>query len=125
MFDRKAWQKEYDQKHREGIRAYRLDYNQRHLSRLGVREMRRLEQVRVLMHYSNPTGTPICNNCGEQDMTVLCIDHISGGGSKHEKERNSPLSRWLIKNNYPSGFQVLCANCNIRKSKLEYCENGN
>ncbi len=105
--------------------AYFQRYNRSWLARLKVREKHRLAQVTVLMHYSNPTGTPICNNCGEQETEVLCIDHINGGGNKHEKVRRSPLNRWLINNNYPDGFQVLCANCNTRKSKLEYCVNGN
>jgi hypothetical protein len=55
----------------------------------------------------------ICVGCGETDFPVLTIDHINGGGNKHRKEVGS-LYRWLIKNNFPEGFRVLCRNCQWR-----------
>jgi hypothetical protein len=59
----------------------------------------------------------------ELRSTDCSIDHIDGNGAEHRREmaaeRNSPWGqaghatyRWLRKNNYPEGFQVLCANCN-------------
>jgi len=27
------------------------------------------------------------------------------------------MARWLKKNNYPDGFQVLCMNCNLGKQR--------
>ena len=29
---------------------------------------------------------------------------------------------WVVKNNYPEGYQVLCANCNMQKAKFEQVE---
>lgn len=74
-------------------------------------------KIEVLSHYSgNP---PKCANCGESEIIVLSIDHINGDGSAHRKELRfklgSTLYRWLKKNNYPAGFQVLCMNCQYRK----------
>lgn len=57
----------------------------------------------------------ICTCCGETIEEFLAIDHINGGGTKHRAEVGSGgtnFYRWLKKNNYPKGYQVLCANCN-------------
>ena len=59
-----------------------------------------------------------CACCGENNPIFLSIDHIKGGGTKHRNSisKNSiGLYRWLRKNNYPPGFQVLCFNCNRAK----------
>lgn len=87
------------------------------------RVQRRYEEVKleVLSHYS--FGTPRCEYCGETDIRCLCIDHIDGGGSQHHREigvgRGGAFYLWLKRNNYPDGFQVLCANCNLRKKFVE------
>lgn len=55
----------------------------------------------------------VCACCGEDVFDLLSIDHIEGGGRAHKKELNrSTIFRWLVKNNYPSGFRVLCFDCN-------------
>lgn len=66
------------------------------------------------------------NCCGESKDSFLQIDHINNDGYLH---RESPevkrlgLFRWLIKNGFPSGFQILCANCNSSKRILHgFCE---
>ena len=61
-----------------------------------------------------------CACCGEQELAFLTIDHVDGMGSIHRKTlpssgRGPDMYRWLKKNSYPSGFQVLCANCNLGK----------
>lgn len=61
-------------------------------------------------------GGPICICCGDEHMEFLNIDHINGGGNKHLKEIHAHLYQWLKKNNYPSGFQVLCYNCNCSRA---------
>ena len=50
-----------------------------------------------------------CACCGEHRIGFLCIDHIGhvNGGS---------IYRWLHKQKYPSGFRVLCHNCNMALS---------
>ncbi|KKN13487.1 hypothetical protein LCGC14_1005810 [marine sediment metagenome] len=71
----------------------------------------RQRKIKVIDHYSNNKFE--CDWCNVKDMRVLSIDHINGGGNKHRKESHiSDLYWWLIKNNYPKGFRVLCMNCN-------------
>ena len=66
-----------------------------------------------------------CNCCGESCMEFLTIDHINGGGTKHRKSLGIPTGFpfyiWLIKNNFPEGFQVLCYNCHMAKTYYGYC----
>jgi len=63
----------------------------------------------VTSHYGK-----ICSCCGKDNIDVLTIDHVNGGGSYDRKELGSgdAFYRWLINNNFPLGFQVLCFNCN-------------
>lgn len=58
----------------------------------------------------------ICNCCGEKERVFLSIDHIEDNGAQHRKTFGGSIFRWLIHNNYPSGFQTLCFNCNWAKS---------
>lgn len=71
-------------------------------------------------------GGPVCNGCGETEVAALQMDHINGDGNVHAAKigkdgdiRNgrSKLYRWLRDNNFPPGFRVLCANCNIRAAR--------
>jgi len=73
----------------------------------------------VLDHYGNK-----CVCCGETTPEFLAIDHINGGGNKHRKEVGGSgpvMYRWLKKNNYPEGFQILCHNCNMAKGFYGAC----
>ena len=62
-----------------------------------------------------------CKSCGKSDIEILTVDHIDGNGAEHRREIGLAgmggynFYRWLKKNNYPDGFQILCFNCNFRK----------
>ena len=74
------------------------------------REQSKICRQIVLQHYSN--GDIKCNHCGFTDERALTIDHINGGGQKHKKIlKGVALSRWLVKQKFPVGYQVLCMNC--------------
>jgi hypothetical protein len=96
--------------YRSNIEEYKLKRKIRHEN----------TKKQVLAHYSS--GTFQCACCGESHIEFLTIDHIKGGnGKKHKKEIGGHFYHWLIKNNFPSGYQVLCWNCNKSKSTYEYC----
>ncbi len=70
----------------------------------------------VLVHYSG--DPPKCACCGESHFEFLTIDHINGGGNQHMKSLRkigTNLYRWLVNNDFPEGYQVLCWNCNCSK----------
>jgi hypothetical protein len=66
-----------------------------------------------------------CDCCGIFDINYLSIDHVNGNGNKHRKSvgisAGVQFYGWLIKNNYPVGFRVLCYNCNYSMGHLGYC----
>ena len=70
----------------------------------------------VINVLTNGEGT--CRHCGQGDIDVLCIDHMDGGGLKHRAALRllfPSILHWLVKNDYPAGYQVLCSNCNLKK----------
>lgn len=65
-----------------------------------------------------------CVCCGETEKAFLCLDHIKGGGNIDRRKQfgsvtpgSGKLYRWLIANGFPAGYQVLCASCNVGKSR--------
>lgn len=58
-----------------------------------------------------------CKCCGEAEIKFLTIDHIKGGGRKHREalgiKDGFSIYSWLVKNNFPKGFRILCMNCNF------------
>lgn len=62
-----------------------------------------------------------CSCCSETEPLFLTIDHIDSKGNVHRRETGcgsgSTFYRWLIKNDFPEGFQVLCFNCNVGKHR--------
>jgi hypothetical protein len=71
----------------------------------------------VLEKYDNK-----CACCPETIIDRLEIDHIAGGGNEHRREiGRSGLYAWLIKNNFPPGYQALCASCHLEKTKKGFC----
>jgi len=66
-----------------------------------------------------------CVCCGVTRKEFLTIDHIDGNGYKQKKEigvtDSNGFYRWLRRNNYPEGFQVLCFNCNCGKRNFSVC----
>ena len=107
--------KEYDRENRAAIREDRREYHRVYQSQWHAR----LKQI-VLNHY----GTT-CRACGEANFKKLCVDHIEENGKSHREELglkregfNSQFYSWLIKNNFPDGYQTLCQPCNLRKSYL-------
>jgi len=66
-------------------------------------------------------GGYTCNCCGETEPLFLTIDHVDNDGARMRKEgihgSGSAFYTWLRKNGFPSGFQVLCMNCQLGKHR--------
>jgi len=77
-------------------------------------ESKRLKD-KVFAHYGMQ-----CVCCGERsDLDFLTIDHMNNDGANHRKSlgllSGTRFYRWLIKEDFPEGFQTLCWNCNCGK----------
>lgn len=110
--------------HKKEIKAKAKEYRETHRKANAVwhRQGRQREKERVISHYSN--GTMACKRCGFSDIRALSIDHIKGNGAKERRTIGMPKGggdffyRWLKKQNYPEGYQVLCMNCQwIKRSE--------
>lgn len=73
---------------------------------------------RIVIHYYGGK----CKCCGESEKTFLALDHIDGNGNAHRRKIKKSSGRgfndWIIQQNFPKGFQVLCYNCNMSKYLL-------
>jgi len=99
-------------------RLYKKEYNRnpknKALKNLSARKALMINRISIIKHYSH--GKFECSRCKIRDFRVLDLDHLNGGGSKERKNSDpSKFYRKLTKDGLPSGFQVLCRNCNWLK----------
>ena len=92
------------------------DYDNRRKGRhsLQKKEKHKSQRYNILRHYSE-SNTPSCTCCKVTTIQFLTLDHKNNDGAAHRKEIGSggeQLQRWIIKNNFPPMFRVLCFNCN-------------
>ena len=123
----------YRCRHQERVGAYNKAYLERNREMMNVRRrMSRMQnggvriilnsrtrnyraeqRYRVLDYYSN--GKLCCALCDEARLPCLSIDHIEGNGNAHRRsigvKSGSSFYSWIEKNGFPTGFRVLCANC--------------
>lgn len=83
-----------------------------------ARVYRRKLRLEVLTHYGN--GTPECACCREATFEFLSIDHVNGGGRRH-RQSVGDVYRFLKRNGFPTGYRVLCHNCNNAIGAYGYC----
>jgi hypothetical protein len=120
--------------HREAYKKNPEKYNARTKKRMTNEEnrqkrteynKRRRKELRktIIDHYSK--GENRCGCCGENHFEFLQLDHIEGNGEKHRKEikrsAGEAFYTWLIRNNFPEGYRVLCSNCNQSLGMYGYC----
>lgn len=82
-----------------------------------MREKRQTNRDLVFAHYGE-----VCACCGESERMFLSIDHINNDGAEHRRSLKGQIGKggssffdWLVRKNFPSGFQTLCRNCNWGK----------
>jgi hypothetical protein len=83
------------------------EQRQKHISKL---------KAAVLDHYGHA-----CACCGA--MERLTVDHVHGDGDVHRAEVGGgwAIYRWLVNNDFPEGFQILCRPCNASKKRAMHC----
>lgn len=100
------------------MREWRLANLERH------RETNRRNDKRLKDQCYEAYGGYVCACCGETEPAFLTIDHMNNDGAKHRREiagvnrgGGKKVYSWLIANNFPPGFQILCMNCNWGKAR--------
>jgi len=104
---------------RSKVYADGYQYQCKSCSRLAAKERTRRIKQQAINHYGGR-----CDCCGEKLLEFLVMHHVNGDGKKHREEdglRRNGIYEWLIKNNYPEGFQVYCHNCHSALHFYGYC----
>ena len=120
----KAKARAYYRNDRDGIKTNIRDYRRKHKDEINSKQKiyTRSRRLKVLEYYG---GTPpTCACCGESHIEFLSIDHINGGGHQHRLSLGSSgraIYNYLIKENFPLGYRVLCTNCNASLGRYGYC----
>lgn len=76
-------------------------------------------RLKVLERYGN-----CCQCCGENRYEFLAMDHINNDGAEHRNNGTyggQATVKWIIDNDYPQDFQILCHNCNAAKGYYGMC----
>jgi hypothetical protein len=105
-----AKKRAYQEANREQIQERNKPYRRR---------VRRERRERVIAHYGGA-----CACCGETRYEFLAIDHMEGGGHQHRKSlgNNAALKLlYLLDTEKPTGYRILCHNCNISLGLHGYC----
>lgn len=132
------YSKEYYAKHKEKIleesRMYYTQHKERILERLkGYRSTTERKQYMIQYridhpelkreYYERPKEIVLdhyghkCQweeGCDVIDSDMLQVDHINGGGNQHRRQIKTDIYSWLINNNFPLGYRLLCANHNCK-----------
>lgn len=117
----KEYQRQYYAKNREEKRRKSREYKRAREEKYAA--CRRVYAFRVKLRVFAAYGNR-CECCGEDNPLFLGIDHIEGGGRQHTIALGGGgmnFYLWLVRNEFPKGFQVLCHNCNIAKGVFSIC----
>lgn len=125
----RRWRKTHKENVNEAARRYRIKYpakikaynqkfnrqpERRAYNLRNCKKRRNRIKEAIIEHYGGK-----CECCGETEKMFLSVDHINGGGNKHRREigcvGGAEFYEWIVKQNYPKGFQILCFNCNKGK----------
>lgn len=103
-------QLKYARTHRVERNAYMIKY----LLRL---------KIEAFAHYGKDGKLQCCwPDCDVIDIDVLTLDHVEDNGAKDRKQNGrrggTSLCVLLRKQNYPAGYQTLCANHQLKKEIL-------
>lgn len=88
-------------------------------------EYLRQRRVRIRDAAFAAYGGYVCKCCGETTPQFLTVDHVNNDGAEFRRREFPRKSQsngaghwtyaWLVKHNFPEGFQILCMNCNYGK----------
>lgn len=85
-------------------------------------ESRRARHLKLKLRVMAAYGG-LCACCGDTFVGRLTIDHVNNDGAVHRRTLKSQASMYqhLVNEGFPSGFQVLCASCNLAKHITGHC----
>ena len=125
-----------DEERRANKRALGRKYQKTPKQKANRKKVHENNRFKILEYYSKTLSNsdiPCCRCCGfNEHIDFLAIDHIAGKkqmdsipelvklGYSSEMQQES-LKLWIIRNDFPDGFQTLCHNCNMAKGFYGKC----
>jgi hypothetical protein len=108
------------------IKIYNKAYQKAHpeIYRDSQNKRRKAAKNACFHHYGGISPKCSCVGCDESHFEFLCLDHKDGGGNEHRakvKMHGSNMYLWVVRNNYPPMFRILCHNCNMSLGNFGYC----
>lgn len=110
---------------RERVKRSTATYYSKNIERVRLYNQKLAYNYKLLVvqHYSN--GSNSCQCCGEKHLEFLSLDHINGNGNAHRRtikmKSGWTFYKWVINNNYPTGYRILCHNCNQAHGNFGNC----
>ncbi len=105
------YRKEYQAKNAEYLNRYHAIKYQRTKASGKLARKRYYDKWKkqVFDHYGYQ-----CVCCGEDEHRFLTIDHMNDNGAQQRELVGAGyvFFKWLVANNYPNDYRVLCHNCN-------------
>ena len=122
----REWYKRNKQKFKEKHKIwYRKNKKKMKLYEFKNRDKRNAAKRKLYKHRRKLVVTAYggkCDCCGEKYYEFLSIDHVGGGGTRERKKMNGKrFFNYLINNNYPKNYRLLCHNCNQSLGVYGYC----
>lgn len=123
---KKAYYKAYYESHKEQFKAYRESYKEQRKAYYESHKERSIAQslaryAKMVKIYNREKLIKLlgnkCSICGIDDIIVLQLDHIYGGGNKDLISLKNTRYEYYIMHieEAKAKLQVLCANCHLRK----------
>ena len=113
--------KNIEEKRKKAREYAKKTYQRDRLKRLAAhKKWRESIKNKVIFYYSD--GKMCCKCCGETIPEFLTVDHINNNGTQERKTYTGGGHhnyRFIIKNNYPEGYQILCYNCNCGRARTK------
>jgi hypothetical protein len=115
-YHRKKDDPEWLEKRRAYQREYMRAYNAKNRERVNANHRERArERYAKWKAKAHKALGGCCSDCRINDVRVLQIDHVNGGGRKHRMSVGGvKLFEHVV--DHPEEYQLLCANCHMIKT---------
>ncbi len=122
----KKWRKENPERAKES----RNEWNKNNVIKMRKFNKTYLSNLKHQILEAYCEGDIKCLCCGEVHEIMLSVDHINRDNVEHRKREgightSKSLYLWLRRNNYPTGFRILCLNCNTTLGSIGTCPHSN
>lgn len=118
----------YAEKHPDRQQLYYRRYRDKNKTRIKEMAKQRRLAIKEETFAVYSLNAMACACCSEHRIEFLSLDHTNGGGNEERRKLKAKhisggtkFYAYLKRNGYPSGYRVLCHNCNLSLGFFNYC----